>query len=226
MPHEDVDMARACAELIRAWHGRYGITGTPPWMREDALAGYRDRVGQFREADLSVPKCQEEIAREQKAGAFEWSCSVRVPLELWQEVSHTRRVLDQPPPRYLGEAADWIRQRFEALSRPTIQATTREELLQEAETFYAEVAAEQTSAVGGVAALLSCSLERSRWRQGIEGRVTLLSAEALGLKVVKKGERPEDLIDALRQGELVVEGVIGGPSRPIPDSCPHGNVER
>jgi hypothetical protein len=105
-------------------------------------------------------------------------------------------------------------------SRLTVEAETRARLLEHAGEFYADVIAEQHIGIGGLNVLVSCSAERYPWTP--EGhRVTLLRPEVLGLRVVAKGERPDDIVDAIRDGQLVVEGVIGGPlNRMFPDGEP------
>jgi len=192
-------------------------------MDEGQFARYRERVAYFHNADLSNLSSQEEIAAEQRSRVFERYYGVIVPPELWQHVTHVHEIIDHRPPEHLGQAASWIFENLrsgepkeqEDRTRRDVQAATPEELLERAYDFYADVAAEQTSAVGGINALLSCSLERYPWRDQPENHVTLLRPEALGLRIVATGERPDDIVDALRQGKLVVESVIGGPSNPI-----------
>jgi hypothetical protein len=100
-------------------------------------------------------------------------------------------------------------------SRVIIDADTREGLVEQAGAFYADVVAEHRPGIGGLNVLISCSLERYPWEAGRRG-ATLVRPEVLGLRVKAPGERPDDVIDAIRQGELIVEATTGGPTEPIP----------
>jgi hypothetical protein len=217
MPQHNTSLIRACAETIRLWHEHYGLAQRPPFMRDEDDQRYRERVERFHRADLSDPHAQEAIANEQQSGSLEAHYGETIPRELWREVA-SRFEVEHEPPRHLGEAARWIldglkSQRAPEVSGPrlTVDAGTREQLLEHAAQFYKDVAAEQTPALGGINALLSCSLQRQAWNPAL-GRATLLHPHILGLRLVAARERPDDLIDAVRQGEVIVESVIGGPT--------------
>lgn len=228
MPQRESRLARVCAELIRFWHEHYGIAQRPSNMDDDQFLRYRNRVEHFHRADLSDASSQEEIAREQQSRIFEWYYSAVVPAELWNKLAQKYEVVDHRPPQHLGEAAKWILDGLSGaepieprgeLSRRIIQAETQARLFEQANEFYADVVAEQAPGVGGINVLLSCSLERHPWKGGQEDHhATLLRPEAFGLRLVAKGERRDDLIDALRQGDLVVESVVGGPRNPVSGS--------
>src|SRR6266851_2117216 len=105
MPHGDPRLARACAELIRDWHERFGTAHRPSNMDEGQFARYRERVAYFHNADLSNLSSQEEIAAEQRSRVFERYYGVIVPPELWQHVTHVHEIIDHRPPEHLGQAA-------------------------------------------------------------------------------------------------------------------------
>lgn len=216
MRQHNTSLIRACAETIRLWHEQYGLARRPPFMRDENVQRYRERIERFHRADLSDPHAQEAIANEQQSGSFEVHYGETIPRELWREVA-SRFEVDHEPPRHLGEAARRIldgleSQRAPEVSEPrlTVDAGTRERLLEHAAEFYKDVAAEQTPALGGVNALISCSLQRQAWDPNL-GRATLLHPHVLGLRLVAARERPDDLIDAVRLGDVIVESVIGGP---------------
>lgn len=233
MTQQDSRLVRACAELIRLWHEHHGVAHRPSNMDEGQFRRYMDRVEHFHRVDLANPGAQEEIAREQRSGIFEWYYGTVVPAELWKNIAGKYEVVDHGPPQHLGETANWIIEKLRSteplglqkeLSRRIVQAETPARLFEKAREFYADIVAAQTPGVGGVNVLLSCSLERYPWSQE-DKRATLLRPEALGLRLVGKGERRDDLIDALRQGELVVERVIGGPENPIHETRRDGESD-
>lgn len=221
-------LTQACAELIRLWHLRYGVVRPPSHMNEARLLRYKERVDHFHQADLSDPHAQREVAREQQAGVFEWSYVQTIPADLWSAVTRTHEISNHHPPEHLGEAARWILDSLQSAdlmepspedkSRLIVEADTRARLLEQAGEFYADIVAEQRAGIGGLNVLLSCSLERYPWDAASDQRATLLRPEVLGLRVAVAGERSDDFIDAIRQGELIVEATTGGPTEPIPRS--------
>ena len=225
MPQQHPKLTRACAELIRLWHERHGIERASSHMNEGQFFRYQERVDHFHRADLSDPAAQHDIAREQQSRAFEWAYVETVPTELWKDVTRTHDVFHHPPPEHLGAAAGWILDILRGLdvaepsqdekSRVIVEADSRVRLLDEAREFYADVVAEQEPGIGGLNVLISCSLERYPWDGANQRHATLLRPEVLGLRVVVAGERPDDFIDAIRQGHLVVETTIGGPTEPF-----------
>jgi hypothetical protein len=232
MTKQDSRLARVCAELIRLWHEHYGTNQRPSNMDGEQFSRYSDRVEHFHKADLSDPGSQEGIAKEQQSGFFEWHYGAVVPVELWKHLAQKYKLVDQRPPKHLGEAANWILERLRSAegeesraeeSHRMVQAETQGKLFEQAKEFYADVVAEQTQNVGGINVLLSCSLERYPWQVLTGHRTTLLRPEALGLQLVANGERRDNLVDALRKGDLVMESVVGGPAKPI--STPHRDDE-
>lgn len=230
MPHPDLQLTQACAELIRLWHVRYGTLRRPSNMDDSAFLRYQERVAHFRDADLSRHHEQQAIAREQQSGVFEWHYASSIPTTLWSEAARRFEISDHHPPENLGEAARWILDLLKLAettdSRPdnslrvAVQAETCAQLLEQAREFYSDLFVEQTPALGGVNVLLSCSLERfPSAPNGHNG--SLLRPEVLGLRVVIDGERPDDLIDAIRRDELVVEDVIGGSTEPMSANSRH-----
>ena len=238
MPYDHPRLTRACAELIRQWHQRYGVFNPPSNMSEGQFLRYKERVDFFHQADLSDPQMQLEIGREQQAGVFEWFYTRAIPAELWSEVAREHEILDHPTPEHLGEAARWILKPLRSVdmrqlprddkSRLVVKAHNRWGLFEQARHFYADVVAEQRDGIGGLNVLISCSLERYRWDGASEQDATLLRPEVLGLRVVAIGERPDDLVDAIREGQLVIESTIGGPTEPIdrPDQLDESDGER
>ena len=215
-------IAAACAELIRRWHQQYGKR--PERMNQRDFDHYRRRMDYFRDLDLSLRTAQEEIAREQQSGIFEWHYGAVVPRELWDKVAREHEILSAKPPGNLGEAARWILEHLRAQEGPdlpktelrrTVSASSKVALLKTARDFYADVAAQQAQGLGGVDVLLSCSLERYPWSQEEGRHVTLLRPEALGITIVPVGGRADDLIDAIRAGKVVVEETIGGPTEAL-----------
>jgi hypothetical protein len=226
MSQRDSKLARACADLIRLWHAGYRNVEFPATLDDPELQRYRDRVMYFREADLSDPFMQEEIAREQRSGSFEKYYAAEVPPEWWQFVTRIHEIGDYPSPRYLGEAATWIIEHVHAAYsvpkvderlRQPVQAQTRESLFAHAQDFYVDVIAAQTSGLGGVNVLISCSLERYAWSE-MSLRTTLLRPAVLGLRIISNGEREDDFIDAVRDQTLVVESTIGAPQDRMRDT--------
>ena len=194
-------------------------------MDEKRFNEYRELVERFRHADLSDPASLKVIAAEQQANALEWAYGKEIPTRLWTLVTEQYQLVDQPAPKHLGEAANWILDRLRKdeerrSGRQSIYADSQERLLSLAKEFYADVVAQETAGVGGFNALVSCSLERYPWDGPKGGYVTLLNPDVLGLRVVAAGERPDDLIDALRRGELVADRVVGGHPSSATDSKP------
>ena len=237
MPQQHPRLPEACAELIRRWHERYGVRHLPSNMREDQLVQYQERVEYFHHVDLSDPRAQQEIAHEQQGRVFERFYAATIPADLWREVTGDYELFAHRPPEHLGEAARWILEpppsvdmpeQRDDKSRLAVEASTRSRLLEQAADFYADVVAEQRTGIGGLNVLLSCSLERYPWDGASQQRSTLLRPEVLGLRVAVGGERPDDFVDAIRQGDLVVESTIGGPTEPIhrPDHADESNGER
>jgi hypothetical protein len=213
-------LAAACAGLIRFWHEHYGLAERPTHMTQKEFDRYRQRLEYFRNADLSDRTAQEEIAREQQSGIFESHYAAAIPQELWDKIARLHEIVGALQPQSLGEAAKWIMEYMRALEdanlpegelRRTVPAASKAALLYNANEFYADIIRQQAHGVGGMNVLLSCSLERYPWSQEEGGHVTLLKPETLGLRIVARGEREDDLIDALRDGELIVEQAIGGP---------------
>jgi len=237
MPQQHPRLTRAYAELIRLWHERYGIGRPPSHMNESQFVRYKERVDHFHLADLSNPHAQHEIAREQQSGGFEWAYVETIPAELWNDVTRMYEIFSHRPPEHLGAAAqrildsresvDVVKPPQEDRSRVTVEADSRERLLVQADEFYADVVAEQRRGIGGRNVLISCSLERYPWDGASQQHATLLRPEVLGLRVAVAGERPDDFIDAIRQGHLVVESTIGGPTEPIlrPDQVDESDGE-
>lgn len=108
MPLQHPNLTRACAELIRRWHERYGVAGPPSNMNEGLFLRYKERIEHFHRADLSDPHAQLEIAREEQGRVFEWFYVSTIPAELWREVTREYELFDHRPPEHLGEAARWI----------------------------------------------------------------------------------------------------------------------
>ena len=186
---------------------------------------YRERVAYFRDADLSDRQVQREIAREQRSRLFEWACSRVVPATLWYDASRAlQRSVQRRPPENLGEAASWI---LEVTTRTQPEPATvksdedtaiggepRAALLDRARRFYHYLDQEQTQTVGGVSALVSCSIERYR-RSDSQGSVQLVPLEDLPLRIVQPGARKNDLLDALLSGEVEIEEAVGVPKRKV-----------
>src|SRR3982751_655444 len=99
MPQRDSRLARACAELIRLWHERYGIAH-PTNMDDDQFRAYRSRIEYFHRVDLSHPAAQEEIAREQQSRIFEKFYTAVVPPELWNTLMRQHEVIDHRAPQH------------------------------------------------------------------------------------------------------------------------------
>jgi hypothetical protein len=180
-------------------------------------------MARFLKVDLSDVGWQEKLSREQASGMLEWAYAQQVPSELWTKVARSHDLIDQAPPRNLGEAAHWIQESLRLRktedkpdedARTSVRAHTREELLTRAREFYKDVVGEQTNAggnLGGMNALLSCSLERYPWTADSEGQATLVRLETLGLRIIGRNERSDDIVDAIRLGDMVVENAVGGP---------------
>jgi hypothetical protein len=230
MENAEIRLASACAELIRFWHEHYGPNDYAVNMDEAQFRRYRDCVEYFRKADLSDRRFQQEIAEKQRSGIFDWFYSTAIPAALWEEVSRRFGIAEYPSPQNLGQAARWILERLASSESPSsavedgrqsFSAKTKADFLMNARAFYADVAAEGNTEVGGIHVLLSCSLERYSWQpqEHEASMATLLSAQTLGLRLIKRDEREDDFIDAIRQGAFVVE-MIGCPSDPMSDSGP------
>ena len=219
MPEHESDLARLCAELIRAWHEHYG-QHRPARMNDAGFARYRERLAYFHTADFSDQHAQAEIAHEQSAGAFESDYSEKVPIELWKSITREYGAFDQSPFANLGSAARWL---TEYLARDgdgpfdwkghrvAFVAQSQEEVLRRSIKLYAEILGGEVDGLGGINVLISCSLERYRWTPRSR-EVTLLDPEIMGLRIVSRDERPDDIVDALRQGTMIINGVVGGPS--------------
>jgi hypothetical protein len=215
LPIPDRRLTRVCAEVIRHWHEGHGPDHPSPDLSGEQVARGRALLQHFRKADLADERVQEEIAREQLSGAFEWSSRASVPPELWDKVVQYFELPMHPGPRNLHEAAIWILEppkqaethREVEDDRRTVRARNPEELLIAAQEYYADIAQATNEELGGVNVLLSSSLERRRrgGRYEEPDQVTLLSAATLGFRFVEMGEREDDFIDALREGVLHVQ---------------------
>jgi hypothetical protein len=227
--------AQAWAEVIRSWHERYGVARRPEWMNDETFAGYRATIEHFRDLDLSAVAAQTEIARAQQSGNLEWSYGGAIPRELWSDAIERFDLPIEAPPRHLGELAGRILDALRDLERSSVEphmeetssspdidgdrlrfsATTRGELEAKASAFYEAVVAEQHASegvVGGLNLLISCSLERYPWHGEANTPVVLIAPELLGLRITAKGSRPDDLIDAVRDGDVDVVFATGGPT--------------
>jgi hypothetical protein len=155
MPQQHPKLTRACAELIKRWHERYGIERASTQMDENHFFRYRELVGHFNQVDMSDPLAQREIAREQQSRDFEWAYVEPIPVELWRDVTRRYEIFNHRPPEHLGAAARWILDSLgpvdsepsnEAKPRTIVEAETRERLLEQAGEFYADIVAEQFKA--------------------------------------------------------------------------------
>lgn len=221
-------VAQACAELIRAWHQLYGVRMHPTHMSDADREHYLAAVASTEAMDLADPAAQAEMAYLQVSGPFEWFFGEQIPDDLLRRVAREFELDDVAFPPTVGEAGRWLRRIVEGRvgppepekpepddpARRPVHSETRDELRAAANGYYREMLKEdfdEVARVGGVNALLSMSLERNTWRGRPESDATLLSPEILGLRVLPPGSRPDDLIDAIRAGDVVVENVVGEP---------------
>jgi len=221
-------VGQACAELIRAWHQQYGVQMRPTYMSDAEHDRYLAAVASVEKMDFSDPAAQRELAYLQISGPFEWFFGESIPDDLLQHVAREHHLVDVPLPRTLGEVGRLLRRIVEGREQPVeaepaepedparrpVHSQTRDQLRDAATDYYREILKEdfdEVAKVGGINALLSMSLERNAWKGHPESDATLLSPEILGLRVLPAGTRPDDLIDAIRAGEVVVHDVIGGP---------------
>lgn len=218
--------AQACAELIRAWHEQYGVRMRPANVSDANHERYLAAVASIQKMDLSDLARQREVAELQVFGAFERFFGEMIPDDLWRRVADEYELVDVAIPRMLGEAGRWLLRIVELRQQPRekpdaedparrpVHTRTRDELRAAADGFYREILKEdfnEVAKVGGVNALLSMSLERNTWKERPESDATLLSPEILGLRVLPAGARSDDLIDAIRAGDVVVQDMIGEP---------------
>jgi len=225
---ESYRSAQACAELIRAWHQRFGVHMRPTHMSAADHDVYLAAVASAEKMDLSDPAAQRELAYLQVSGPFEWFFGETLPEDLVRSVAREFDLAEIPFPLTVGEAGRWLRRVAEGREGPPqpeqtepddparrhVHSQTREELRTAADDFYREILKEdfdEVVKIGGVNALLSMSLERNTWKGRPESDATLLSPEILGLRVLPAGTRADDLIDAIRAGDVVVENMIGEP---------------
>ena len=224
-------LARVCAECLRAWHRQCcdDAAGRRRAHEDRYLSSmddvrferYRERVAYFRNVDLADRQAQREIAREQRSRLFEWACSRIVPATLWYDASRAlQRSVERRPPENLGEAASWI---LEVTSRASHDPVTAEyntgtsigeeqraDLFHRACSFYDDLLQQQEQFVGGINAAISCSTERY-WRSESVGQVKLLTLEELKMRIVEPMEREDDLLDAIRSGDVKIESTTGEP---------------
>jgi hypothetical protein len=238
MTRVDERLAIACAELILAWHQRHVFAEESKESGE--IEAYRNRIQQLLELDLNEPDSQAALAREQQAGSLERYYGVETPSQLWVAVCSKHGVFDHAPPRNLGEAARWILDIIEHQRRDerpaaddrnerlSVHTGSREELLMRARSFYADVLEEEEAGrgLGGMNALVSCSLERYPLSGDSKGEVRLLGPGVLGMRVIASGERADDLVDAVRRGEIIVDDVIGGPRASDASADERGSMSR
>jgi hypothetical protein len=97
-----------------------------------------------------------------------------------------------------------------------VRFSTPEHLRAEADAFYADLKREEGTGIGGANVLLSCALERTAIR--VDGttfveEVVLRRPEALGFRKVGPEQPPGAILNQLRNGTLVLEQAIGGPSQ-------------
>lgn len=96
-----------------------------------------------------------------------------------------------------------------------VRFSTSEHLRAAADAFYADLKREEDRGIGGANVLLSCALERTAIC--VEGttlaeEVVLRRPEALGFRTVGPEQPPGAILNQLRNGTLVLELAIGGPS--------------
>ena len=96
-----------------------------------------------------------------------------------------------------------------------VRFSSREPLQAEADAFYADLKVEEDRGIGGANVMLVCALERTANR--VEGtefveEVVLRRPEALGLRRVGHGQPSDSILNHVREGTLVLEQVVGGPT--------------
>lgn len=203
------------ARLLVKWHTTFGV-------EERFDSEYRHLVSSMADRDLSQPEAQYEVARLQVSGAWEWAYQRPVPEDMWR---HLCGALEVSParPQSLGEAGGRLRQLLVSGEshreqpgsgeRLSVSFSSREDLLQRARAFFQSHTHEEEHGIGGAAFLLSCSIERATLPES-GGSITLISSEVLDVRMASRG-RPNDFLDAMRSGTLVVKEVKGSSGEPV-----------
>jgi hypothetical protein len=204
----------AYALIILRWHQEYGVDRA--WKdKQEWMTRYLDVVADFTKSDLHNLNSQRELARVQISGELERFYGASVPSDLWDRIMGKLDLSEECPAR-LGDIARLI-EKYQSVEgesssegkRFVLSAQSREQILSSSREFYADLIKEEDKGIGGLNILLSTSLERTRIASG--KNIVLLSPEILGLRYVNKGERPDDILDKVRQGELVIRSAIGEP---------------
>jgi hypothetical protein len=222
-PHDHRRLAAyACARVILEWHLKTGIALAPTRIDGEAQASYVEAVRRYAEMELYEAETQRQLAQEQVAGIFEWMYSEPCPQDLWYRITAELQVeLDCPETmgatgQLLRDLVKHIGEEPEPQLRRTVHVRDRAQLLEHAEEFYQDLAAEERLGIGGKNAMLSCSLEGTSF-SALEHReaedVTLLRPEVLGMSFVAPGDRPDGLIDSIRNGRLVIQETTGEPPK-------------
>lgn len=227
MSPQYADLLRASAELILAWHRRHGVHAFEARWGGSDTSRYWAALEELSALDLSDARAQEAVARAQRSGALEWAYVTPLPAGWLRELAPPGlgELADRLSEAHdtLGTLAGWVvdtvgqRAESEPELRRAIRPASRAALLAAATQFYGSVLPPATPALGGASALLSCSLERTPLHESEP--VQLLHPDVLGLHVVEPHEREDDLIDAVRDGELAILDVEGEPEAK-PDAEP------
>lgn len=217
--------AALLTHLILDWHREVGTRLAPQRMSNnpESLTRYLHLLGSFLESDLSDPRIQNEIARQQLGGTFEWFYGEEIP----PDILHRRIRNDDfefELPSGLNAAAKRILSINEQVQdravhegrqgRTVVRFSDHGDLLAKARQIYRAFTTEEEVGIGGANFLLACSIERHsppREHAHQFNEITLIDETVLGVERVAADARSNDFLAHLRSRRLVVEAVVGQP---------------
>jgi hypothetical protein len=96
-----------------------------------------------------------------------------------------------------------------------VSFSSSEELKAEADAYYADLKTEEADGIGGANVLLVWAIEHATIR--VDGwsyvqQAVLMRPEGMGFRRIAPGEQPDELLEHVRTGRLLLESVLGGPT--------------